>query len=57
MNVQDALKIFNKYYNDTYENVLKYVVCKCLNMNDIEDIMQEIYLGVYKIVLKGKEIN
>ena len=57
MNVQDTLKIFNKYYNDTYENVLKYVVCKCLNMNDIEDIMQEIYLGVYKIVLKGKEIN
>ena len=57
MNVQDALKLFNKYYNDTYEYVLKYVVCKCLNMADIEDIMQEIYLSIYKVILKGKEIN
>ena len=57
MNVQEALKIFNKYYNDTYEYVLKYVVCKCFNMNDIEDIMQNIYLSVYKAILKDKEIN
>ena len=57
MNVQDALNIFDKYYNDTYEYVLKYVVCKCFNMNDIEDIMQNIYFSVYKAIIKGKEIN
>ena len=32
---QKNLNLFEKIYNDTYNSLLKYVICKCSNVNDI----------------------
>lgn len=47
---------FNKIYNDTYKDVVKYVVCRCKRIDDVSDIVQNIYLEVLKS-LKNKDIN
>ena len=40
--------LFDEIYNDTYQTVLKYVICKCSNIEDVNDIMQNIYVDLYK---------
>ena len=51
------LEKFNDIYNKTYNKILKYVVCKCSNMDDVNDILQDIYIEVYNVLNKGKSIN
>ena len=57
MGIRDksTLNSFEHLYNETYQNTLKYVVCKCSNLEDVKDIMQNIYVDFYKL-LKKKEI-
>lgn len=45
---QEALNKFNKLYDETYNDISKYVVCKCNNIDDVSDIIQNIYIDVYK---------
>ncbi len=45
---QETLKEFDKLYNDTYQDIVKYVVCKCHNIDDVKDITQNIYLAILK---------
>lgn len=52
-----SLKQFNKIYDDTYNKVLKYIICKCSNIEDVNDIIQETYLEVYKSLIKEKNID
>ena len=52
---EDTLK-FNTIYHDTYKMVLKYVVCNSYNINDVNDIIQEVYFELYKILDK-KDID
>ena len=52
-----ALNIFDKYYYETYNDISKYVVCNCNNIEDVKDIIQSIYLEVYKKVLKESQVN
>ena len=47
MTGQETLKKFERLYNETYTSVLKYVVCNCSNIEDVKDIMQNIYIAVY----------
>lgn len=54
---QSNLKQFNSIYNKTYNQVLKYIVCRCSNMEDVNDIIQETYLEIYKIISKEKNIE
>lgn len=56
MSTQKFLKIFEQTYNDTYNYTLKYIICKCNNLNDVDDIIQETYLQFYKALINGKEI-
>jgi len=51
---QETLKVFDELYNDTYHNTLKYVICNCSNIDDVKDIVQNVYLEVLK---KLKENN
>ncbi len=52
------LDSFETLYNTTYANTLKYVACHCSSIDDISDIMQEVYIELYKIFKKKKlEIN
>ena len=45
---QEALKIFEKLYEETYQEILRYIVCKCSNIEDVKDILQTVYLEVLK---------
>lgn len=54
---QICLKKFENIYDKTYNNVLKFVVCKCSNMEDVNDIVQEIYIELYKKMIKRNEIQ
>ncbi len=47
---------FNNIYDDTYSDILEYVIIKCRNVNDANDILQEIYLELWKILNK-KELS
>ncbi len=47
---------FNKIYDDTYTSVLNYVIIKCHDINDANDILQETYLELWKILNK-KELS
>lgn len=38
---------FNRLYNETYHSTLKYVISKCDNINNVEDIMQNIYVRLF----------
>lgn len=46
---------FEKIYNATYNYLLKFVVIKCYNINDINDIIQDTYIELYKIITKNKK--
>ncbi len=56
MSSQKNLKKFEQIYNETYDNVLKYVICKCRNLSDVDDIIQETYLEFYRVLQRGKHI-
>ncbi len=47
---------FNNIYDKTYLDLLKYVIIKCHNINDANDIIQETYLELWNIINK-KELS
>lgn len=49
MSTQLSLENFEKIYDDTYNDTLKYILCKCSNIDDINDLLQETYVELYKI--------
>ena len=51
------LNEFNEVYNKTYDIVVKYVVCKCNNIDDVNDIIQDIYIALYKQLSKNNNIE
>ncbi len=54
---QEILNQFDLLYESTYHDVSKYVICKCSKPNDVEDILQNIYLAVFKSLLKNTNIT
>lgn len=52
MTSQRNLKKFNEIYDSTYSDILKYIVIKCHNINDVNDILQETYLEFWKLLNK-----
>ncbi len=56
MTGQNNLNRFNKIYDDTYYDVLKYIIIKCHNVNDANDILQETYYEFWKI-LNSKKVE
>lgn len=43
---------FDQIYNRSYQYLLKYVITKIDNLSNTEDVMQEIYVHIYKIINK-----
>lgn len=41
-------------YDKTYNEALKYVVSKCRNMEDVQDIIQNSYFNLYKAMEKDE---
>lgn len=54
---QINLKKFDKIYNSTYLSVQRYIVCKCSNIEDVNDIIQDVYVEVYKNIDKYDDIQ
>lgn len=54
MNNRKNLEKFNEIYNQTYQNTIKYIVLHCNNLDDINDLIQDTYLEVYKNVSRSK---
>lgn len=54
---QKNLKLFEEIYNKTYNSLLKYVILKCSNMDDVNDIIQDTYLEFYNKLLKNTKIK
>jgi len=50
---QETLYLFDKLYYATYQDVLKYVVCHCFNIENVKDIVQNVYLEVFKILKRN----
>lgn len=53
---QENLNKFNKIYDKTYNDVLKYIIVKCHDVNDANDILQETYYEFWKI-LNSKKLD
>lgn len=53
---QGCTERFEDIYRSTYHSTLRFIICKCQNINDTNDILQETYLELYKILNK-KEIE
>ena len=53
----EYLNEFNEVYDKTYDAVVKYVVCKCNNIDDVNDIIQDIYIALYKQLSKNNNIE
>ena len=47
---QETLKTFDEIYDKTYADILKYVICNCSNIEDVKDIVQNIYLELLKVL-------
>ena len=41
MTSQANLDKFNEFYKETYSNILRYIIIKCHNINDVNDIIQD----------------
>ena len=48
--------IFEKVYNDTYKDLLKFIIIHCSNFNDANDILQDTYIKLFELMSK-KEIE
>lgn len=57
MSTQETLNKFDEIYYKTYNNIVKYVVCNCYSIEDVKDIVQNIYFDLYKTLLKNNNIN
>ena len=56
MRNKSIFKKFEKIYKETYTNSLRYIICNCRNIEDAEDILQETYLELYKVLSDKKKI-
>ncbi len=53
MSTWEALNKFQKIYDETYDDILKYLVCNGARVNDAEDIIQDVYLALFKKIKKN----
>lgn len=54
---QVNLEKFNDIYDKTYSDVMKYVIVKCHNINDANDIIQDVYFELWKILNKKEVVE
>ena len=57
MSTKIFLENFEEIYNNTYNRTLNYIVCKCSNIEDVNDLLQETYIELYKILQRKKYVE
>ena len=53
---QETLHLFDELYYATYSDILKYVILNCSTLEDVQDIIQNIYLEVLRKLQKNKTL-
>lgn len=48
---------FENIYNKTYHKVLRYMVCKCQNLDDVNELIQDSYIELYQNIKRKKWIE
>lgn len=48
---------FENIYGKTYPVVLKYVVCKCQNLDDVNELVQDSYVELYQILERKRHLD
>ena len=51
----DQKHAFTQLYEETYDDILKYIVTHCSNLEDANEILQDTYLDFYR-ALKRRNI-
>lgn len=46
---------FTKLYEETYDTVLRYIICRCAAPSDIGDLVQNTYLALYQRLRRSGE--
>jgi len=54
---QVNLEKFNDIYDKTYSDIMRYVIVKCHNINDANDIIQDVYFELWKILNKKEVVD
>ena len=57
MGTQITKETFEFLYNNTYKSILKYTICHCRNLDDVNDIIQDTYTELYQAIVNKKYIN
>lgn len=57
MSTQLTLKDFEIIYEETYNQTLKYIVCKCSNIEDVNDLIQDTYTELYSMLKRKKQFE
>lgn len=57
MTGQKALDKFDEVYNESYKDISRYVVLNAKNIDDVKDILQNVYFEVYKNIDKVTDKN
>lgn len=50
-------KDFEEIYEGTYLSTLKFITIHCYHVSDINDILQDTYVELYKILCKKQKLN
>ena len=48
---------FEEIYHKTYKDLLRYIVCKCQNLEDVNELIQDTYVQFYQMINKKKVIK
>ena len=57
MSAHRSFEYFEKIYTQTYTEILKFIICKCSNLDDVNDIIQDVYLEFYNVLETNKKIE
>lgn len=49
-NKEEIKQQFKKIYDETYSNILRYIIIKTSNVNEVNDIIQDTYLELWNIL-------
>ena len=49
-NKEEIKQQFKKIYDETYSNILRYIIIKTSNINEVNDIIQDAYLELWNIL-------
>lgn len=52
--MEQKIKNFEQLYNATYNKVVAYVLAKCGKISEVEDILQEVYSELLKVLLQNE---